>query len=187
MSPDAVRRLEPPEGAGRDAKTWVAAHGGVLAGSSVTNVVVQTAADREIVLRAFTIRVTARSTAVPGAAVFVLVDPQCGGGPRDIVYVDANLDQDPVRVNARDMNGTHVDLNALPYAVTPGHSVTFSVSAASTNCDCTWLAELRYVDRGEERILRIDDHGKPFRLSQRDGNPQCYSRLHGNTWTNCSF
>ncbi|GAA1069838.1 hypothetical protein [Kitasatospora arboriphila] len=117
-----------------------------------------------------------------GGTASVLVDPQCGGGPREVVYVTVDLDRDPPSVKGKRADDTPVNLNALKLSVDPHQSVTFEITALGKTCDCTWTAELGYVDQGQTHTLTVDDRGKPFRIAQGGTSYLRYSRLQGNRW-----
>ncbi|MFD0530956.1 hypothetical protein ACFQ1I_36915 [Kitasatospora arboriphila] len=117
-----------------------------------------------------------------GGTASVLVDPQCGGGPREVVYVTVDLDRDPPSVKGKRADDTPVNLNALKLSVDPHQSVTFEITALGKTCDCTWTAELGYVDQGQTHTLTVDDRGKPFRIAQGGTSYLRYSWLQGNRW-----
>ncbi|MCU7827386.1 hypothetical protein KSNIM_38315, partial [Kitasatospora sp. DSM 101779] len=179
LVPDAVRRLEAP---GSDPAAWALERQGAIAGRSLTEAVVQSSAERQIDLRRFSVRTVSRSTAVTGSMVSVLVDPECGTGPREVVHVTVDLDRDPPSVKGKRADDTPVNLNALQLSVDPRQSVTFEITALSKTCDCTWTAELSYVDQGQTRTLAVDDRGKPFRIAPGGTSYLRYSRLQGNRW-----
>ncbi|MEV6210938.1 hypothetical protein [Kitasatospora sp. NPDC051914] len=179
LAPAEVRRLDAP---GNPADSWALGHQGAIAGQSTTEAVVQSTAGRQIDLRRFAINAVSRKTAVTGTMVSVLIDPQCGGGPREIVYVTVDFDQDPPAVKGKRADDTPVNLNSLKLSVDPNQSVTFEITALSKKCDCTWAAELSYVDQGKTRTLTIDDQGKPFRIAQGGTKYLRYSRIEGNRW-----
>ncbi|MEV8095418.1 hypothetical protein [Kitasatospora sp. NPDC085879] len=179
LTPEAVRRLDAP---GSDPDAWARERRGAIAGRSLTEAVVQSTADRQIDLRRLSVKTVARSTARTGTVVSVLVDPQCGGGPREVVHVTVDIDRDPPVVKGKRADDTPVNLNALQLSVDPRRSVTFEITTLSTTCDCTWTAELSYVDQGRSETVAIDDRGTPFRIVPGDTAHLRYSRLQGNRW-----
>ena len=57
--------------------------------------------------------------------------------------------------------------------VAPGEAVTIDAIATTQTCECLWVLELDVVVEGRQRVVRIDNDGKPFHTSGgRPGVPE---------------
>ncbi len=86
------------------------------------------------------------------------------GGDLAVRTFGANLDDEPPVLQP--LGGStpgDVPPVRFPYRVTSSDAEVIRVRAFTGNCDCRWVLDLVYVDGGQERTLRVDDGGQPFR------------------------
>ena len=101
--------------------------------------------------------------------------------------VEVDLDRKPPRVGRTHFPETPSDRKDLtpvrfPYKVSDVDPEQFVIYASTKTCDCTWTAELHWVDRGRPGITPIDDDGKPFRTIATRNAP-AFSSGHGEKLT----
>lgn len=59
----------------------------------------------------------------------------------------------------------------ISFTVAPGETEVFDVTAHTEACFCRWKLELVTTQGGEEKIVTIDNHGKPFETTAWGGHP----------------
>ncbi len=70
----------------------------------------------------------------------------------------------------------------FPYSVTQDDPEVFFVNAHTSGHDVSWYLELEWSSGGRHGIMRVDDHGTPFRTSaSRDDSYYAYP-LGSNAW-----
>ncbi|MGW3522847.1 helix-turn-helix domain-containing protein [Streptomyces olivaceus] len=70
----------------------------------------------------------------------------------------------------------------FPYSVTKNDPEVFFVNAHTSGHDVSWYLELEWSSGGRHGIMRVDDHGRPFRTSaSRDDSYYAYP-LGGKGW-----
>jgi hypothetical protein len=156
----------PPIGTGvvEARRRWAEALGGADAGSSMIVVTVQGRSARSVVLQGLRVRVVARRPPPGGATVAAAC-----GGPLSVRLVSVDLDRSPPAVVGTAMpDGDPAAAKELtpvrfPYVVSETDPEQFAIEASTKRCDCSWTAELLWVDRGRPGVTRIDDGGEPFR------------------------
>lgn len=162
--------LDPPP-APQDRRRWAESYGGVDAGNMLLQLTVQGASREAVVLKGMHVRVLSRKAPLPWSAY--LMGNGCGSGIAPQTFA-AHLDAGhptlrPVPGKQGDVVVPAVD---FPYKVTSEDVEVFNLDMKAVGYDVTWYLELEWNSGGNEGVLRIDDHGKPFRTSGMKGRPE---------------
>jgi hypothetical protein len=151
-------------------RRWAEALGGADAGKSWVSVTVQGRSPRSVVLQGLRVRIVEQRPPPRGTTVTAAC-----GGPVDVRLVTVDLDTSPPRIVRSDLPDVRPadpeDLTPVrfPYTVSDVDPEQFAIVAVTERCDCTWTAELLWLDQGRRGVTRIDDGGKPFRtIATRD-------------------
>ncbi|MBC3842231.1 hypothetical protein GXW82_24665 [Streptacidiphilus sp. 4-A2] len=67
----------------------------------------------------------------------------------------------------------------FPYSVSATDPQVLDIDATTVGRDVSWYLELSWSCGPQQGLLRIDDHGRPFRTAGMRGAPM-YSHLPGN-------
>ncbi|MFC7982570.1 helix-turn-helix domain-containing protein [Streptomyces sp. NPDC057336] len=156
--------LKPP--AQQDAVGWATAYGAVSANRQTAVLTVQGTGPETVVLEALHVRVV-RSEAPLDWNQYVMGNG-CGGEV-GVKAFDVALDMgNPL---AMPIGGQR----DFPYSVSESDPEVFHVNAHTSGHDVSWYLELEWSSGGREGVLRVDDHGKPFRTSaSKDGSYYAY-------------
>ncbi|MER6019180.1 helix-turn-helix domain-containing protein [Streptomyces anulatus] len=162
--------LDPPP-APQDRRRWAESYGGVDAGNMLLQLTVQGFSREAVVLKGMHVRVLSREAPLPWSAY--LMGNGCGSGIAPQTFA-AHLDAGhptlrPVPGKQGDVVVPAVD---FPYKVTSEDVEVFNLDMKAVGYDVTWYLELEWTSGGNEGVLRIDDHGKPFRTSGMKGRPE---------------
>ncbi|MEV5853692.1 helix-turn-helix domain-containing protein [Streptomyces anulatus] len=162
--------LDPPP-APQDRRRWAESYGGVDAGNMLLQLTVQGTSREAVVLKGMHVRVLSRKAPLPWSAY--LMGNGCGSGIAPQTFA-AHLDAGhptlrPVPGKQGDVVVPAVD---FPYKVTSEDVEVFNLDMKAVGYDVTWYLELEWNSGGNEGVLRIDDHGKPFRTSGMKGRPE---------------
>ncbi|WP_405463575.1 helix-turn-helix domain-containing protein [Streptomyces anulatus] len=162
--------LDPPP-APQDRRRWAEWYGGVDAGNMLLQLTVQGTSREAVVLKGMHVRVLSRKAPLPWSAY--LMGNGCGSGIAPQTFA-AHLDAGhptlrPVPGKQGDVVVPAVD---FPYKVTSEDVEVFNLDMKAVGYDVTWYLELEWNSGGNEGVLRIDDHGKPFRTSGMKGRPE---------------
>ncbi|MFF8505772.1 helix-turn-helix domain-containing protein [Streptomyces anulatus] len=162
--------LDPPP-APQDRRRWAESYGGVDAGNMLLQLTVQGTSREAVVLKGMHVRVLSRKAPLPWSAY--LMGNGCGSGIAPQTFA-AHLDAGhptlrPVPGRQGDVVVPAVD---FPYKVTSEDVEVFNLDMKAVGYDVTWYLELEWNSGGNEGVLRIDDHGKPFRTSGMKGRPE---------------
>ncbi|MFD7675949.1 helix-turn-helix domain-containing protein [Streptomyces anulatus] len=162
--------LDPPP-APQDRRRWAESYGGVDAGNMLLQLTVQGISREAVVLKGMHVRVLSRKAPLPWSAY--LMGNGCGSGIASQTFA-AHLDAGhptlrPVPGKQGDVVVPAVD---FPYKVTSEDVEVFNLDMKAVGYDVTWYLELEWNSGGNEGVLRIDDHGKPFRTSGMKGRPE---------------
>ncbi|WP_408990923.1 helix-turn-helix domain-containing protein [Streptomyces sp. 1268] len=172
--------LDPPP-APQDRRGWAESYGGVDAGSMLLQLTVQGTSREAVVLKGMNIRVVSRKAPLPWSAY--LMGNGCGSGITPQTFA-ANLDAGHPTLRA--VPGTQGDIEVpavdFPYKVSSEDVEVFNLDMKAVGYDVTWYLELEWSSGGEEGTLRIDDRGKPFRLSGMKGRPEYVHGGPGYGW-----
>ncbi|MFC8873031.1 helix-turn-helix domain-containing protein [Streptomyces sp. NPDC057148] len=163
--------LKPP--AQQDAVGWATAHGAVSANRQTAVLTVQGTGPETVVLEALHVRVV--SSGAPLDWNQYVMGNGCGGEV-SVKAFDVALDMgNPL---AMPIGGQR----DFPYSVSESDPEVFHVNAHTSGHDVSWYLELEWSSGGREGILRVDDHGKPFRTSaSKDGSYYAYP-LGSDAW-----
>lgn len=152
--------VEIPEDAFIGEDSWAYDMGAIDAGTTQVEIILQGDGDTPVILRGLDIRVLARRTPLEGTYLEWL-----GGDLLDIRYIDVDLDQNPPTLDEGNCCLAELTKWSFPLRVTSTEPEVIFVTAKTDSCDCSWVADLRYVYEGEERVLTIDNEGEPFRTT----------------------
>ncbi|MFJ6615874.1 helix-turn-helix domain-containing protein [Streptomyces sp. NPDC091289] len=173
-------KLDPPP-APQDRRGWAASYGGVEAGNTLLQLTVQGTSREAVVLKGMNVRVLSRNAPLPWSAY--KMGNGCGSGITPQTFA-AHLDAG--HPTLRPVPGTQGDVEVpavdFPYKVTSEDVEVFNLDMEAVNYDVTWFLELEWSSGGNEGTLRIDDHGKPFRLSGMKGRPEYVHGGPGYGW-----
>ncbi|MFJ6886599.1 helix-turn-helix domain-containing protein [Streptomyces californicus] len=162
--------LDPPPPP-QDRRGWAAAYGGVEGGLSRLQLTVQGTSRDAVVLKGMHVRVLSRKAPLPWSAY--LMGNGCGSGITPQTFA-SHLDAG--QPTLRPVAGTQGDIEVpavdFPYKVTSEDVEVFNLEMKAVSYDVTWYLELEWSSGGKEGVVRIDDHGKPFRLSGMKGRPE---------------
>ncbi|MFJ3327180.1 helix-turn-helix domain-containing protein [Streptomyces griseus] len=163
-------KLDPPP-APQDRRGWAESYGGVEAGNALLQLTVQGTSREAVVLKRMNVRVLSRNAPLSWSAY--KMGNGCGSGITPQTFA-AHLDAG--HPTLRPVPGTQGDVEVpavdFPYKVTSEDVEVFNLDMEAVNYDVTWFLELEWSSGGNEGTLRIDDHGKPFRLSGMKGRPE---------------
>ena len=138
---------------------WVRARGGTQLPAPVVELTVRGRSGEVVVLRELRVTVVERRPVPAGRVVGV----PCGGDQRVRTYLVELDERSPVPRPQADPVLGDVPPVPFPYRVTSSDAEVIRVLAGTGGCDCRWVLDLVYVDGEQERTLRIDDGGQPFR------------------------
>ncbi|MER5885666.1 helix-turn-helix domain-containing protein [Streptomyces sp. NPDC001941] len=176
--PDEV--VPPP--APQDAHRWAGTLGAVQGGSMYLQLTATGKLDRAAVLNGLHVRMVGRSQPLDWD-VYTL-DNGCGGG---ITPQTFDVDLDAGRPVARAVAGTDGELKVpakdFPYKVSASDPQVFNLDLHTKGHDVSWYLELDWSLGDRHGTLRIDDDGKPFRLSAIAGHDQYQYLPDKGEWT----
>ncbi|WJV50899.1 hypothetical protein [Streptomyces flavofungini] len=166
--PDEVP--EPP--AAQDTPGRVGDLGAVAAGDQYVEVTVRGTGRETVALRDMSVRV--QSTGAPLAwNSFQSGSGREGRAPTKSFAVD--LDDPAPRVTPG------AGQRDFPYKVSQDDAEVFRVRASTELHDVRWYVEIEWSSGKRHSVLRVDDQGKPFRASSREGRPS-YSWRDSSKW-----
>ncbi|MDJ1644784.1 helix-turn-helix domain-containing protein [Streptomyces pakalii] len=172
--------LDPPP-APQDRRGWAESYGGVEGGITRLQLTVQGTSREAVVLKAMNVRVVSRKAPLPWSAY--LMGNGCGSGITPQTFA-SNLDAGHPTLRA--VPGTQGDIEVpavdFPYKVSSEDVEVFNLEMKAVSYDVSWYLELEWSSGGEEGTLRIDDRGKPFRLSGMKGRPEYLHGGPGHGW-----
>ncbi|MEU0360260.1 helix-turn-helix domain-containing protein [Streptomyces cyaneofuscatus] len=164
--PEGVAPPPPPQ----DRRGWARSYGGVDAGNMLLQLTVQGTSREAVVLKGLYVRVLSRKAPLPWSAY--LMGNGCGSS---IVPQTFASDLDTGHPIMTPVPGTQGDrtipAEPFPYKVSSDDVEVFNLDMKAGGYDVTWYLELKWSSGGREGMLRIDDHGKPFRTSGMRGRP----------------
>ncbi|MFJ8150451.1 helix-turn-helix domain-containing protein [Streptomyces sp. NPDC096048] len=163
--------LPPP--AQRDAVGWATTYGAVSANRQMAVLTVQGTGEETVVLHDLHVRVVSSKPALDWKQY--VMGNGCGGGVTPKSF-DVALDLgNPL---AMPVSGQQ----DFPYTVTESDIEVFNVNAHTSGHDVSWYLELEWSSGHRHGVMRVDDHGKPFRTSaSRDDSYYAYP-LGGDGW-----
>ncbi|MFJ6516598.1 helix-turn-helix domain-containing protein [Streptomyces sp. NPDC091406] len=172
--------VDPPP-APQDRRGWAKSYGGVEGGTTRLQLTVQGTSREAVVLKGMNVRVVSRKASLPWSAY--LMGNGCGSGITPQTFA-SHLDAgNPV---LRAVPGTQGDIEVpavdFPYKVSSEDVEVFNLEMKAVSYDVSWYLELEWSSGGKEGALRIDDQGKPFRLSGLKGRPEYVHGGPGYGW-----
>ncbi|MEU3394774.1 transcriptional regulator [Streptomyces albidoflavus] len=156
--PDAVR----PPPVEQDAPAWVSAMGAVPADEQVVEVTLQGKGSETVVLQALRVRVV--RSGEPLAWTDYGTGVGCGGGVALRAF-DVDLDQGSPAARAADGQ------RPFPYKISESDPEMFRVTAHTGGRDVSWYLEVEWSSGERQGVFRVDDRGRPFRISASAGRP----------------
>jgi hypothetical protein len=156
-----------------DATGWVTAMGAVAARDQMIALTFQASGDETVVLDAIHVRVLKSSTPLPWNDYVMGVG--CGGNVSTASF-DIRLDEP--RPAARPRGGQ----GAFPYKVTSAEPLVLYVTARASARDVSWALDLEWSSGGRSGTIRLDDAGRPFRVSGASGRPRYEWPLGAEAW-----
>ncbi|MFH9573775.1 helix-turn-helix domain-containing protein [Streptomyces sp. NPDC017230] len=151
--------LNPPTQS--DVVGWVTAFGAVAADRQMTVFTVQGTGPETVVLENLHVRVVDSKEPLDWNEYAMGIG--CGGDASTKSF-DVSLDMgNPLAMPIAGQK-------PFPYTVTESDPELFYVNAHTSDHDVTWYLELEWSSGGRKGIMRVDDHGKPFRTSASKGS-----------------
>ncbi|MFT9669819.1 helix-turn-helix domain-containing protein [Streptomyces rhizosphaericola] len=164
--PEGVSPPPPPQ----DRRAWAESYGGVDAGNMLLQLTVQGTSREAVVLKGLYVRVLSRKAPLPWSAY--LMGNGCGSGIAPQTFASDLDTRHPVITPVPGTQGDRtIPARPFPFKVTSEDVEVFNLDMKAVGYDVTWYLELRWSSGGREGMLRIDDHGKPFRTSGMRGRP----------------
>ncbi|PWS46572.1 transcriptional regulator, partial [Streptomyces sp. ZEA17I] len=164
--PKGVSPPPPPQ----DRRAWAESYGGVDAGNMLLQLTVQGTSREAVVLKGLYVRVLSRKAPLPWSAY--LMGNGCGSGIAPQTFASDLDTRHPIITPVPGTQGDRsIPARPFPFKVTSEDVEVFNLDMKAVGYDVTWYLELRWSSGGREGMLRIDDHGKPFRTSGMRGRP----------------
>ncbi|MFJ8848628.1 helix-turn-helix domain-containing protein [Streptomyces cyaneofuscatus] len=164
--PEGIDPPPPPQ----DRRGWARKYGGVEGGNTLLQLTVQGASREAVVLKGLYVRVVSRKAPLPWSAY--LMGNGCGSSIVPQTFASDLDTGHPVITPVPGMQGDRtIPAEPFPYKVSSEDVEVFNLDMKATGYDVTWYLELKWSSGGREGMLRIDDHGKPFRTSGMRGRP----------------
>ncbi|WP_202868995.1 helix-turn-helix domain-containing protein [Kribbella antibiotica] len=164
--------VPPPPTLEPDAKVFFNALGGIPAESQRIQLTLQGKGAETVVLESLSVRVVQTGDRPPGS-IFRNGDG-CGG---PVPTHEFTLDLDSEHPQLKPLAGQP----AFPFKVTESDPEVFYITASTTKRDTYWYFDLAWSSGGRQGTVRIDDHGKPFRLVPAGVSPRWVYHL-GDAW-----
>ncbi|MGH3343997.1 MAG: hypothetical protein ACRDPK_14240 [Carbonactinosporaceae bacterium] len=142
---------------------WADRRGGVDAGTTAADLILRGNSAKAVVLRDMRIVVTKRRPPVDGTHLF-----NACGGPVTRRLFDVDLDRQPPSIVAKAEASPGEKPQRpveFPYQVAQGDPEVITIVTRTRDCDCSWVAELDWVDGEEQHTSVIDNDGRPFRTT----------------------
>jgi len=169
--PRPLSEIPPPPGQDVDSAQrykWANRLGGVDAGRTSVDIIIQGRSSKVILIKG--IRVIVRERRAPLSGTHITYGPIGEHIPVRSAYVD--LDR-PSKVELFDEDDTPL---SFPLAVSEDKVEVVRLSVFANSCDCTWTAEVLYLDGGKERTYPIKRQGgQPFRTTAPSRAKSYYS------------
>jgi hypothetical protein len=158
--PRSLAQLTPPPGQEVESGQryrWAYALGGVDANTTSVDILIQGSSAKAVVIKGLRVHVKERHP--PLAGTHITYGPIGEFVPVRTAFVDLN---NPGRVELTDEDDTPL---SFPLAVSEAKVEALRLTVLASNCDCTWSAELVYLDEGQEQTTAILRDGQPFRTT----------------------
>lgn len=148
---------------------WAYSLGAIDASYTEVQIIIQGRDTSPVILQDLRVNVLERREPMVGNLVSGI-----GGDALDIRFATFNLDSSPP---TRTLGSGFIEGEgdwAFPLRVSGTEAEVLHLFVDTTTCDCSWVAELRYVHDGEQRRLTIDDGGEPFRTTSTQNTTEEY-------------
>lgn len=149
----------PPEWE-KDRSPWAYDLGAVDADSTEVQIVIEARDEQAVVVRDLRVNVVQRQKPLPGYAL-----RQIAGDLVDVRYAKVDLDGSPPGVTLGSGYTEGEGQWSFPLKVTGSEPEVLHIVATTVECLCAWTADLVYTYKGENGVLKIDDHGVPFQTT----------------------
>ena len=163
--------VPPQAGPQRNGHTWdedPAAFGAVTAGPVTLDIAATGKLDHAVLLTGLKFHVKSRRPALKG--VIKNWRDGCGaGGTFRYGVVDLDSAAPYWVPNAELPKDVRASAIKFPYKVTANDPEILEITVETSRCDCTWYAELDWVDGDKTGRTLIKDHGQNFRTTAPDG------------------
>jgi hypothetical protein len=151
----------PPNGDRPEGRfAWAREMGGVDATESLFRVVIAGKEASPVVLQGLHVKVVERKPPLKGS----LLSYFGIGAPQSVRYIQIDLSKDPPKWDYIGQKGEPEE--HFPLRVTSSDSEVFDVQAFTLKGSVSWYLEFDYTADGEQGTIRVDDHGKPFRITE---------------------
>ncbi|MGW1775772.1 helix-turn-helix domain-containing protein [Streptomyces sp. NPDC002104] len=173
QAPSAV----PPPPVEADAPAWAAGRGAVHAGTQIVEVTLLGTGPDPVILEDLEVRVAGRRA--PLRWNVYQMSQGCGGGLTPAGFT-VNLDapRPQARPVAGNDQGDKIEAPAFPFRVSAAEPAVLRVVASSTGCDCDWYLDLRWSGPKGSGTLRLDEGGRPWRISAASSDRPVYGYAH---------
>ena len=150
----------PPSGNNFEGRwAWAKRMGGVDVTASLFRTVVSGKEATPVVLQGLHVKVVERRPPMTGT----LLSYTGLGAPQSVRYIQIDLSKSPPKWDYIGPKGKPEE--HFPLRVSASDSEVFDVQAFTLKGDVSWYLEFDYTADGEQRTIRVDDHGKPFRTT----------------------
>ncbi|MFJ8072374.1 helix-turn-helix domain-containing protein [Streptomyces sp. NPDC096176] len=164
--PDGV----PPPPAPQDHRRWARPFGGVDAGHMQLQLTATGRTQDSVVINAVHVRTVARNA--PLAWDAYSMGEGCGSGVTPQTF---DVDLDAGRPVAEPVAGTDGDLTVpakdFPYKVASNDPQVLNFDVHTEAHDVSWYLEVAWSSGDRHGTVRVDDDGRPFRISAAEGRP----------------
>lgn len=161
----------PPPPGPTDGRSWARALGAVDGAHQLIEVTVQGTSRQPVVLHSLRVRPVTKKAPLPWSVYSTSLG--CGSG---ITPQSFDIDLDDDRPRTRPVPGqqgdTVVPAKDFPFQVTSTDVEVFDLNVHVEGHEVSWYLELEWSSGGRSGTLRIDDGGKPFRVSATKTRPQ---------------
>ena len=169
----------PPLPSLQQTNAWAAALNGVPAQDLRLQLTVQGRPGEPVVLHALYVKVVS-SAAAPAGNGYTL-SSGCGGGLDPASFaVDLDATVPRARAVSGFDGGDHEPPVDFPLQVSASDAEVLDVDAHTLDHDVSWYLDLVWSSGARQGTLRIDDHGRPFRMVGLKGDPRYY--YTGTSW-----
>ncbi|MFB6523633.1 helix-turn-helix domain-containing protein [Streptomyces sp. NPDC056401] len=167
----------PPPPVEADAPAWAAGRKAVHAGTQIVEVTLLGTGPDPVVLEDLEVRVAGRRA--PLRWNVYEMSQGCGGGITPAAFT-VNLDapRPQARPVAGNDQGEKIEAPAFPLKMTSTEPAVLRVVASSTGCDCDWYLDLRWSAPTGSGTLRLDESGRPWRISAASPDRPVYGYAH---------
>ncbi|WP_327289773.1 helix-turn-helix domain-containing protein [Streptomyces sp. NBC_01198] len=172
-------RVPPPPVSPQERTGWATALGGIPAHGLQLALSTAGSPGEPVILHALYVTVLSDRPAPKG--IGYTTGAGCAGRLVPLSF-HVDLDSAPARATPVSVPGydrTRV-VSGFPFQISATDSQILDVAAFTADRDVSWYLELAWSRGHQQGVLRVDDHGRPFRTVGLDGDP-AYS-FNGHTW-----